>query len=736
MLLLFQLLGRLNYLISVTGSSLKWTTRKTVKDLKWKKCSSCPMPLTIPNCKRAGEAFSTASKSRSNLLHSVRVNGIQHLFCVTNYVNGGSVIKHYETIDKHKQKLEKKHEFRKLSNILDIQVKKIDDEVCILTRSKNQVDIHRLSGSQLEYLNNDMVSSVELCSAVLWERMPGYWLQCSSTEEVRLYDCSRLDQKVLWSAATQKQATHERMHHWAVADFCYQNYAGVMATKSDVYKFDFRTKKLHQFLNILDVPAPFTMSPVCDIVPINGYPYVYIVTSDQVILYDERFSKVPILSWNTMLLNRPVRSVVKTWGDSAAIFLANNIEKKVSCVCIDGCTNDKQMSSGCAISSSSLTTQYEFINSMSDYAVKHDLWLYDEARVGLGYNFVGLDCYDISHSNKKKGEFSVLCSNANGDIFSQQFSFDDLDDAVLKMKNDEVYTRMKDWEDGALKNIDVCEDFSLMNVRSDVSERLNMVTNPKLMYRRKKRAVQTLANNEFNIAQTVGLTRASHQYRTSRSKRGSITWYDILLDNYIRKDVTGSKTGSSDDDSHSLKHFFPRASQDVIENFEDSDDLVASSVLRYWTLSPRENNNDLESLNAVPNNLEFYRAVPYTQKYQSTFEPPDKFIERQIPAPGESTDTQSVRTTTDCRSSSFGTRASEISGELDTSLNEIVSQLPTNQESLDELLSLHFPDAGNSLFSMGMDTDDPMDMISLSSTAPLPSFKSRSSKKRKRCDGF
>ncbi|XP_018011251.1 uncharacterized protein LOC108668527 [Hyalella azteca] len=592
-------------------------TRKLAGPLPWQSEYPCSSPccsaliprssLMYPSRTRCTESqlYADNRSYLGNLLQCVpSQNGDVRLFQAVN-TNEGSVVVLHELpclLEEQTKLIGPKLSFRKDNAIHDMQCAEVRNETLLLTRAQKFVDLHKVCDDQLEFCNIKIESDVSLTSACLSQKYGDKWLQTDVSQRISLYDSQRM-QPCIWSSMIPDNINRGLDGKWCSAVFAYEDNIAIATNKTSIYSCDFRKQKCDRLFDLYRSTNKKNIDEICNLKHSSSSPYMFVVTCDELILLDERNSRVPVMKYNHMLLGRPARSVLQTMHNIDIMMLANNLEKRVAFASVEGLDILRETPDN-YIKSPSLIYHSDFATPVKNYAHKKGLW-FDHRVSDTLLNFDNAGLGSACSSDGKS--FTVFLSSKAGDVFSQKFSLIDSDSATATLTNtSSLVRRLKDYEKTTIK----LDDLFAPN-KSSRKFVGNVITST------------SGGSQHLDSVPVWDVTNFVESYRNSDAPRKTsnedrvFKWIDELTFNYkIDTEFMRSSSENQADDKIS-KYFHANTVERMSHKWISSrKDMVALRVLEYW---PLPDPNEASELNldafAPDNKVQYYRSVPYSKKF-------------------------------------------------------------------------------------------------------------------------
>ena len=507
---------------------------------------------------------------------------------------------------------EKTKSFPVTDTVIDIDSKMVNNELYILSRMANYVNCYRLNDSCLEQINESVSSSHSITSCTLSSDIDGCWLQSNDNFNISLFN-PEWKKKSYWKVQIPELYTSKKLTKWCTATFGYPSNLGFISSRTSIYSCDFRHRNLSEMISSSRLSDTVNMNDLCGLVSMKYRPYLLSITTEQVVLLDQRSCKVPVLSWAHMLMQQPRRAVLQTRGDLDILVLSNNIEKRVALVGIRGCTPDYSQ----IVQSACLTNHCDLYNPMTTVAHTNGLWFGADIKARFDCDINGLATVG---SNASSSEFDVLFSSCNGDVFSQHFTLD-LSKTVDNTVHSACLNSMKKWQE-SLEQLSIEQNIVPNHeerILIDATRSLSNALKKKLPYKgltSSQKLVSDITNDKWDLAQLVDLYKSGDKF-ASDMKKPQLNWMTILMDGFkTEKDHVRYRIPDRLRMDPIKRYFSTRFYENTIKNkLESCSDNLSLTILRHFPFScDKDQHCTLDEIDGDANEnikSEVYRAVPF-----------------------------------------------------------------------------------------------------------------------------
>ncbi|XP_068246171.1 uncharacterized protein [Palaemon carinicauda] len=308
------------------------------------------------------------------------------------------------------------------SETCQIIAKELNNKAYILSRSKNAIHYYSLR----EDLNSDAMMFIPyikdcdiVTSATLSDTIPGYLATSVSSGIVYQYDISRSQNtKPVWE------------YNFSENDECaYQCEFGrhplslIVNNKSKIWLCDMRSKptfgtgnKVQTLLSVKDMHSYVNRNDIICKVVQSGLHDSYILTSDSVLLMDERYCKLPKMKWDHKSAS-PSFATLCSIKDFEVLIFGSNTEFRLCSVYQD----IKNQAGGQCVSGSPF--HFNTVRDTLHFAHMQNIWFNIHAdRIGNRISGIA-SCVNPSDESS----LCLLTLNNSGDVFIQDFNIQNSD---------------------------------------------------------------------------------------------------------------------------------------------------------------------------------------------------------------------------------------------------------------------------------------------------------------------
>ena len=517
----------------------------------------------------------------------------------------------HSTSDSSLLNLKKSLSFSFKESIYDIDSKLINDDIYLLTRLQQNVNLYRLNDNTLDVCNNVTSSKNNITSCTLSNEIPGMWLQTDDKLNIKLYDSTQ--KYSIWKNKipnifdTSEKGTI--ILNKCSAVFAYPGNVSFAANRHSIYRYDFRHEKTTELISMEGIKDLIKLNNICCLVPMESRPYLFSVMSEQVLLLDERNCKVPVLSWSHMLTTQPRRAVIETFNDLDVLMLSNNIQKRVSMIGVNGCCSDYSSTPRAKF----LTNHCGIFDTMTTVAHKNGLWFDSDVTDRLELKITGLTCVK---SKCNDSNFDVLFLNTHGDVFSQHLLLNTSEPEANAETSKEIKERLQSWEESVITTAmtsSIKNNLKCVNMK----KRWQYLSNKKYYNITEKKQLARnngIIQNRWKISDLLKNKFPNEKVEVS----GVESWKTILLNEYfddkavIHKDVPNSILMDPLGDAFSITTL----KRLNIPYLLSCTDKLSQTILSHWPLHSEGRTLDMLD-NSSEYHSEIYRASPYSKATSS-----------------------------------------------------------------------------------------------------------------------
>ncbi|XP_037799065.1 uncharacterized protein LOC119594082 [Penaeus monodon] len=329
-----------------------------------------------------------------------------------------------------------------------IVAKYVNNTAYVLTRSEKQTGVFSLSGSSSKgkFYQRVCSKTSTLTGADISDVLPGHYAVASENGRVFVKDVCSKSSDVIWECSFQEEMTSKKCSFHC--EFGRHPLSVLVNNKSSLWLCDTRisgqtsnsckrlllnTNCMKKFISGTEEISVFSQ---CE-----GLPYLYVITSKGVLVYDERYNKTPNMMWQHRLKNVPSFVTKQKFGDSEAVMLSGKENNEVCIILNDWIHSDS--ASWCR--SKSLPKHFNIAQDTINFTHSEEISITHEAYDRVSSNCIGLASFIPS---KNENEMCLLNLNKYGDVFSQHFKLSDSSDEVVNKEDIEIGKKiLSRWQD-------------------------------------------------------------------------------------------------------------------------------------------------------------------------------------------------------------------------------------------------------------------------------------------------
>lgn len=475
-----------------------------------------------------------------------------------------------------------------------VAAKCVNNTGYILARSRNQIDVYSLSGNSEKGKIYPYTHRNELTvtGADLSDVLPGYYTGASENGSVFVQDVE--SKAPFWECNFQDEKTStECSFH---CEFGRHPLSLLVKNESSLWLCDARVsgkrssggKRLLLDTNSMRkfIPGEEELHLFSQI---EGMPYLYVITSTSVFVYDERYNKIPHMIWQHMLKSAPSFVTKQRFGDFEAVLLSGR-EKSEVCTIVNEWVHGGS-SSWCR--SKSLPKHVTIAEDTINFTHSEEISVNVEALEHVSSTYIGITSF--LHS-KNKNEMSLLSLNKYGDIFSQHFKFSENSDDIVDKEDIETGKKiLNHWQEHINSNKEKVEGHQhsegsqflqklVQNDGTTITRAHEMFLGlPDFATEEAACAERNSFENIWDIQGIIKKVRRSKLVKQQSQKE----WLQSIVKEYIVDDSVkcADNTSPSAKKHRQIDRYFPRkiAKTQNIDFSNAPKDSLTSKLLLPWT---------------------------------------------------------------------------------------------------------------------------------------------------------
>lgn len=471
----------------------------------------------------------------------------------------------------------------------------VNNSAYVLTRSKKQIGVFSLRGnsSKGKFYQNVCSKTSTLTGADLSDVLPGYYTVASESGKLLVKDAGSKNPDAVWACNFQEEMTSKKCSFHC--EFGRHPLSVLVNNKSSLWLCDTRisgqtsnsckrlllnTSSMKKFISGIEEISVFSQ---CE-----ELPYLYVITSKGVLVYDERYNKTPSMMWQHRLKNVPSFVTTQKFGDSEAVMLSGKENNEV-CIILNDWVHSGS-SSWCT--SKSLPKHFNIAQDTINFTHSEEISFTHEAYDHVSSNCIGLASFIPS---KNENEMCLLNLNKYGDVFSQHFKLSESSDDLVNKEDIEIGKRiLSHWQDHVNSTAEKAEQHQYMEgsqfLQKLVKRDSVIATSlcemfmglPDFAIDEKECTNESTSENVWDLRLNIKKVKKGKQSQQQKQKE----WLQSLVDEYLIDDSVKCKNKVSPTKKHKqIDRYFPRK----IANAQKTDfsnapkDPLTTKLLIPWT---------------------------------------------------------------------------------------------------------------------------------------------------------
>ncbi|XP_071513459.1 uncharacterized protein [Panulirus ornatus] len=552
--------------------------------------------------------------------------------------------------------------------LYQIVAKEVNNTGIVLFRSRTEAQLLALQEEEEVVKSNrcDVLNNYLTTDIALSDTLPGVWALACANGEVLLQNAQ--DENCLWHASFQKKRVKSRLSRYH-CDFGKHPLSLIVGNESTIWVCDTRMKArvnihsepetsgiVHTVVKVNEMKKYYSdFEEICSFTHIKRLPYLYVVSANSVYVMDERYCKMPVMSWKHLLMKRPSYISTQEFGDKQFLMLANSHEKKVSVIANQWEANNYNV--WCR--GLSLPKHFHIAKDTINFAHKQDLWFRHQVHDWLESTWSGIASFVHPNDNLSMLFLSLY---SNCDIFAQLFKVSKGHDKGLPQNTGVRDTQcgkeiLSRWEEDIVKvsikkslsnsftyfdASSFYQKFVCNGISEDLKEMFAGLPVPIIDDSHDKddapgsRLCHSKADNDkkkdtWQVRELVRRLKKKRQNKsvgnTSQKKDKDPLWVDSLLDNYICDydvyDMKDLSLPGNSGDSDILSNYLPRkmASFLKMDNLKKCKDFLAPKILSLWQMDEAESSTSTGPCNFSHEPTFHYYTAPFDVTCLSSLPP-------------------------------------------------------------------------------------------------------------------
>ena len=455
-------------------------------------------------------------------------------------------------------------------------LKKLDDDFLCLICFKNSLQLNKVHDKGVMTFSIDDVceNSSVLTDVVLHSTLPGIYGFARSDGVVKLYNIEV--KKHFWTKHFKDERFKENGYYFGCS-FGYNSLDIYAYNRTKVWLQDTRNYRSSNVIFDIEKLKNYSCSSdrIYSFKSVENLPFVYAVCSNSTHLIDERFCKVPVLSWQHLLNGNPnLVTSVRCDDNLEVLAFANSSIRKVCMITNKWNTQDF---TDISCNSISMPKHFDFLNNTLHEAHKNNHWWNPNIKKRLESQLTGIY---IDKFATIKDNYFMLMLNSHGDIFNQNFVLNS-----SSVKNDLTFSLndqlklLKNWE----KRVEVTDTNSFANYKFCKVEINKPVSSSKI----------STQERFLNIYEKV-------EYAKKLKK--DYSWNTVLLKEYKYLPGNHKKQPLSSDDKKNYTCLPKEIEEIEINSLLENNNSIDAKIINQWS--------SIDIKKTLDKNLHLYESSP------------------------------------------------------------------------------------------------------------------------------